>query len=175
MLQKLEQESNNFEGWDTLLFSRDDQDLFYGLYLEIWTEAEVTLKNLKGKIMWEYFPNYGQLLSCFLGEMNNSKISDFSTLFKKCSSKLILNEKLLNTFVVQLFPKTYLFEISCVLKCLNLLESYFEVLTSQNKKLPHDFHFNFFYTGIKSIFEQNHSYVVVKVILNFISGSLHFV
>ena len=36
-------------------------------------------------------------------------------------------------------------------------------MTSQNKKLPHDFHFNFFYTGVKSIFDQNHSYVVVKV------------
>ncbi len=94
--------------------------------------------------------------------MNSSKISDFSTQFKLCSNKLVLNEKLLNTFVVQLFPKTYLLEISCVLKCLNLLESYFEVVIKQKKKLPQDFNFNYFYTGIKSIIEQNHSYLVVK-------------
>jgi hypothetical protein len=71
--------------------------------------------------MWEFFPNYGMLLSSFLGEMNNSKISDFSLSFKNCSSKLILNEKLLNTFVMLLFPKTYLYEASCVLKCLSFL------------------------------------------------------
>lgn len=52
MLQKLEKIEENFEGWDNLLFSRDDEDLFYGLYLEIWTEAEITLKNIKGKILW---------------------------------------------------------------------------------------------------------------------------
>jgi hypothetical protein len=55
-----------------------------------------------------------------------------------------------------------------VLKCLGFLESYFEVLASQNKKLPHDFHFDYFYTGIKSILEQNHSYLVVKVNNSFI-------
>ena len=69
----------------------------------------------------------------------------------------------MDTFVVQLFPKTLLFETLAVLKCLGLLESYFEVLASQNKKLPSDFHFDYFYTGIKSILEQNHSYLVVKV------------
>lgn len=38
-LTKLQAVSQKFEGWDKLLFNRDDQDLFYGLYLEIWTEA----------------------------------------------------------------------------------------------------------------------------------------
>jgi hypothetical protein len=41
--------------------------------------------------MWEYFPNYAELLSTFLGEMNRNKIVDYSNLFRLCSMKLISN------------------------------------------------------------------------------------
>jgi hypothetical protein len=30
--------------------------------------------------------------------------------------------------------------------------------------MPNDFNFNYFYTGIKSIFESNHSYLLIRVI-----------
>ncbi len=33
MLVKLDEVSNKFNGWDSLIFSRDDEDLFYGLFL----------------------------------------------------------------------------------------------------------------------------------------------
>ena len=38
------------------------------------------------------------------------------------------------------------------------------MVIKQKKKLPQDFNFNYFYTGIKSIIEQNHSYLVVKTL-----------
>lgn len=59
--------------------------------------------------MWEYFPNYAELLGTFLGEMNRNKIIDYSCSFRECSMKLISNEKLLNNFVMYLFPKTCLY------------------------------------------------------------------
>jgi hypothetical protein len=114
--------------------------------------------------MWEYFPNYAQLLRTFLGEMNRNKIMDYSSQFKECSIKLISNEKLLNNFVMHLFPKTCLYETYCVIKCLELINSYFEVISSQNKKMPSSFNFNYFYTGIRVIFESNHSYLLMKTI-----------
>lgn len=75
--------------------------------------------------MWEYFPRYSELLSIFLGEMNNNRIVDYSAQFTKCSMKLIKNDRLLNTFVTLLFPKTCLYETYCVMKCLDLVKCYF--------------------------------------------------
>lgn len=63
-----------------------------------------------------------------------------------------------------LFPKTCLYQINCVIRCLELIRSYFEVISNKNKKMPNDFNFNYFYTGIKSIFESNHSYLLIRVI-----------
>lgn len=95
--------------------------------------------------------------------MNSNKIADFSSQFKKCSMKLISNEKLLNTFMMLLFPKTCLYETYCVMKCLDLVSCYFEVIVKKGKRLPSDFHFNYFYSGIRCIFESNHSYLLIKV------------
>ena len=71
--------------------------------------------------------------------MNRNKIVDFSNQFAKCSLKIISNELLLNNFMMLLFPKTCLYEIYCVLKCLDLIGSYFESLVKANKKLPYFF------------------------------------
>lgn len=78
--------------------------------------------------------------------------------------KLIKNEKLLNTFMMQIFPKTCLYELSSVMKCLDLIKCYFEVIRNNNKKLPHDFHYNYFYIGIKCILESNHSLLLQKML-----------
>lgn len=114
--------------------------------------------------MWQYFPYYDQLLRTFLGEMNRNQIVDYSNLFRLCSIKLISNEKLLNNFVMFLFPKTCLYETNCVMKCLELIHSYFEVISKKNKKMPNEFNFSYFYTGIKCIFQSNHSYLLTRVI-----------
>lgn len=155
--------SQSVPKWAELLFNRDDDDLYYGLIIEILNQGQLFLNN-QGRIMWEYFPYYAQLLSTFLGEMNRNKIMDYSSLFKECSMKLISNEKLLNNFVMFLFPKTCLYETYCVIKCLELINSYFEVISSQNKRMPNEFNFNYFYTGIKCIFESNHSYLLIRII-----------
>ena len=42
--------------------------------------------------------------------------------------KLMKNEKLLNTFMMLIFPKTCLFETYCVIKCLDLIKCYFTVI-----------------------------------------------
>lgn len=73
-----------------MLFDREYDQLFYSLYSELWDEAESILEN-NGKILWEYFPKYGELLSIFFGEINNSKIMDFSAEMTKCNMKLIKN------------------------------------------------------------------------------------
>lgn len=57
----------------------------------MWDEAEVFLHN-NGRIMWEYFPRYADLLSIFLGEMNDSSgILDFPAEMTRCNMKLIKN------------------------------------------------------------------------------------
>ena len=56
--------------------------------------------------------------------------------------KLIKNEKLLNTFITLIFPKTCLYETYCVLKCLDLINCYFSVILKNNEKLPIDFIYN---------------------------------
>jgi len=78
--------------------------------------------------------------------------------------KLIKNEKLLNTFMMLIFPKTCLYETYSVLKCLDLIKCYFDVVLSNNKKLPGDFHYNYFYIGIRCILESNHSYLLQKML-----------
>lgn len=89
---------------------------------------------------------------------------DYSILFRQCSMKLISNQKLLNNFVMFLFPKTCLYETYCVIKCLELIHSYFDVISKKNKKMPNEFNFNYFYTGIRCIFQSNHSYLLIRVI-----------
>lgn len=62
-----------------------------------------------------------------------------------------------------LFPKTCLYETYSVLKCLDLINCYFMVMLSHNKKMPIDFHYDYFYTGIKCILESNHSLLLQMV------------
>lgn len=81
----------------------------------------------------------------------------------RCNMKLIMNEKLLNTFMMLIFPKTCLYETYCVLKCLDLINCYFLVILENNKKIPADFNYNYFYTGIRCILESNHSYLLQRV------------
>jgi len=50
-----------------------------------------------------------------------------------------------------IFPKTCLYETYCVLKCLDLIRCYFKVLLDNKKQLPPDFHYNYFYIGLRSI------------------------
>jgi hypothetical protein len=44
-----------------------------------------------GRIMWEYFPRYGDLLSIFFGEMNDSGILNFSAEMTRCNMKMMKN------------------------------------------------------------------------------------
>ena len=97
--------------------------------------------------------------------MNNNKLMDYSNEMTKCNIKMIKNEKLLNTFMMLIFPKTHLYETYCVLKCLDLIECYFEVILKHNKKLPYEFHYNYFYTGVRCIFESNHLFLLQKMLV----------
>lgn len=63
-----------------------------------------------------------------------------------------------------IFPKTHLFETYCVIKCLNLIECYFSAILSDHKRLPYNFHYNYFFTGIKCILESEHSYLLQKTL-----------
>jgi|JI9StandDraft_2_1071091.scaffolds.fasta_scaffold417913_1 hypothetical protein len=85
-----------------------------------------------------------------------------------CNMKLIKNEKLLNTFMMLIFPKTCLYETYSVMKCLDLITCYFKVILDNGKKIPHDFHYNYFYTGVRCILESNHS-VLIQVVCCFLS------
>ena len=76
----------------------------------------------------------------------------------------MLNEKLLNLFLLYLFPKTCLFERSCVMKCLDLIKSCLDVIVSKRNRLPTDFNANYFYSGIVSILEFNHSYLSIRAL-----------
>ena len=65
-MDELEEVEKEIPQWAEVLFSREDDDLYYGLLIEIWNEAEISLSN-QGRVMWEYFPFYRELLSTFLG------------------------------------------------------------------------------------------------------------
>lgn len=159
----LEDIAESLPDWAVILFNRKEEDLYYGMLIELLNEAENFLTNQE-KVMWEYFPYYGEIIGSFLGEMSEGRITEYSPLFQECSIKLIRNEKLLNSFIMLLFPKTCLYETNCVMKCLDLVRCCFSVIVGSNNSLPTDFNFNFFYTGIISIFESNHSYLLIKVL-----------
>lgn len=76
----------------------------------------------------------------------------------------MLNEKLLNIFMLYLFPKTCLFQRSCVMKCLDLIKSCLDVVVDKKNRLPTDFNANYFYSGIVSILEFNHSYLSIRAL-----------
>ena len=61
-----------------------------------------------------------------------------------------------------IFPKTHLFETYCVIKCLNLLECYFAALAP--RRLPHNFHYDYFLAALKSILGSHHSYLLQKML-----------
>ena len=65
-MDELEEVEKEIPQWAEVLFSREDDDLYYGLLIEIWNEAEISLSK-QGRVMWEYFPFYRELLSTFLG------------------------------------------------------------------------------------------------------------
>jgi len=83
--------------------------------------------------------------------MNDSGILDYSSEMTKCNMKLIKNEKLLNTFMMLIFPKTCLYETYSVIKCLDLINCYFFVILEHHKSIPIDFNYNYFYTGVRCI------------------------
>lgn len=79
--------------------------------------------------------------------------------------KLIKNEKLLNTFMMLIFPKTCLYETYSVMKCLDMVGCYFKVILDHGKKILQDFQYNYFYTGVRSIIESNHS-VLIQIVIH---------
>jgi len=63
-----------------------------------------------------------------------------------------------------LFPKTRLYETYSVLKCLDLIKCYFEVVQRNNSKLPADFRYSYFYIGIVAILDSNHSSLLQRIL-----------
>lgn len=78
--------------------------------------------------------------------------------------KLMKNEKLLNTFLMLIFPKTCLYETYGVIKCLELVKCYFNVVVQHHEKLPHDFRYGYFYSATRCLLESNHSYLLQQVL-----------
>jgi hypothetical protein len=63
-----------------------------------------------------------------------------------------------------IFPKTCLYETYSVMKCLDMINCYFTVIFENKKKIPIDFNYNYFYTGVRCILESNHS-VLLQLVL----------
>ena len=76
-MTKLKEKAEGNSVWSRLLFDREYDQLLYGVYFELWEEGEVFLKH-NGRVRWEYFPNYGKLLSIFFGQMNKGAIHEFT-------------------------------------------------------------------------------------------------
>ena len=61
------------------------------------------------------------------------------------------------------------------MKCLDLINCYFTVILDSNKKIPIDFNYNYFYTGVRCILESNHSILLQSVNINLFRCCQYFI
>lgn len=83
-------------------------------------------------IKWHHMPGYNRLLHAFLVEMKKNKIKNYTERFKRCCTKLLSNEKLLNIFVAILLNKTNINEPETVQITFEMIDGF---LTSIRKNL----------------------------------------
>jgi hypothetical protein len=68
--------------------------------------------------------------------------------------------------VTILFKKTHLYDSNCIIKTMDIINQYTNYLTHLNVNIPTTFNYPYFFSGIKSILESDHSFAISKVLMN---------
>lgn len=104
-------------------------------------------------VTWSGFPGYLVLVKHLLLEIKYTTEYPYSDEIKESSSILLENENLLNYFVIVIFRKTKLYDGIAVFYCLEMINFWFDVLKTANKKVPLDFNYQFLLKGLYLILD----------------------
>jgi hypothetical protein len=138
--------------WKNRLSKRSG--IFYS-FLENLVEEIEYVSVVSKYIRWHYLPGYNRLLHAFLVEFKEKRISDYTNRMKSTTLKLLSNERLLNVLVVLLLKKTNLNEPATVEVTLNMIDSFFQTLSTRQRLIPSTFDYHFFLEGIKMVLHSD--------------------
>lgn len=130
--------------------------------------------------MNENFPfqdlmGYRVLLKALLLELKIKNIYEYSDALKEASLKMLYNEKLIHTLVSIAYNKTKFYNIynkfyhifrvhdsKAVFYAFDMINSWFKQLREEKKKIYTTFDYDFFFTGIRYVFETDHAVCIGK-------------
>lgn len=114
-------------------------------------------------IPWQDVPGYSVLIKHFLSELKRREVRTLSKYFIDASVAILLNEKLLNIFIVIIYNKTRVFDWMNVFANLDLINTWMKTYQIRQKQLPTTFDYNFFLKGLEIIMESDHATNIAKV------------
>lgn len=89
-------------------------------------------------------PGYNRLLHAFLVEMKSTKIKNYTDRFKKCCTKLLSNEKLLNIFVMILLNNTNINDPDTVQITFEMIDGFLLSIKKNLRFIPGTFDYKYF-------------------------------
>jgi len=92
--------------------------------------------------------------------MKATKINIDNNRFRSCCVNLLVNEKLLNIFVVILLKKTNINETDTLFATFDFIDEFFKALDRRNRPFPSTFDFKFFLEAIKMVLDNDLEYVI---------------
>lgn len=135
--------------------------VFYSILAE-WCRFVFKTTIVKDLVPWNELPGYKVLVNSFLVELKTKNVLHYPANLKEASIALLLNEKLLNIFVMIVYKNTRLYDNAAVCQIYDLINMWLQTLQLQKKNIPPMFDYSFFFKGIKLVIEQEHALSIAK-------------
>lgn len=97
-------------------------------------------------------------------EMKKREVRKYPDSLTTASITLLFDSSLLNSFVKILFSKTKIHDRDGILCTLTITKKWFRRLIKNGEKVPSNFHFSFFFGGIKQLLKAPHLVIVGKTL-----------
>eukprot|EP01130_Rhizamoeba_saxonica_P014196 TRINITY_DN6172_c0_g1_i1.p1 TRINITY_DN6172_c0_g1~~TRINITY_DN6172_c0_g1_i1.p1 ORF type:complete len:450 (-),score=71.38 TRINITY_DN6172_c0_g1_i1:134-1483(-) len=143
----------------------------YLIFLITWINTIESLSNVK-KIPYNLIDGYYIIITPFLVELDNRNIQEIRRAFFNCTLCLLSNPILLNAYMKILFPKTDLYNLSCVTDTFLLLTSWMEKVQKGTPTLGEWFNYKYLFKCFSIMLELDH-YIIVSNVLIFIHNFIH--
>lgn len=124
-------------------------------FINNWVKHVVQRMKVKEHFMWFNIPGYIHIVKAVILEMKKTRTAQYSDGLVHCCGTLLVNERLISSFVKTVFLKTSVHDQSAVFSTLQYFDFWIQVLVAQGKLLPDNFDFYLFITGVKMILKSD--------------------
>jgi hypothetical protein len=144
----------------------EHRELMFYQFVRSW--VRVTLESLpRMAVPWQKVPGFDILLRALLHQMRAMEVQHYPEALKECLQALLHCEYLTDVFVHVLFQQTRVNDLPNIMAVLDLLNSLFSTLALHKKRVPSNFDFRFFLTGVQRLLSHSSEKIITGTLLLF--------